>query len=363
MRDFEFGIMGTSLQAALLAGLLVKKHKKTICLFTKSYVLERLPRQICLSFNLSTRPKTWEIQENTISEATTIITKIGGRHALERVNPIIVCKGKPGGQAMAHMYHLLSSNDYEIERLSKQQYPATSGAYKIRGAKIVHSQIMWPRLFKWLKTVGVEILDPEKFELVFRRNGSVLAKPYKKTDYDSNMIEMDKFILADEESIIAHARKKDIERLFIPIQTSAIIATASYENKEKLTLNPEYQFSAISNLNGGYKVLANAPLNMLGALMADFVDHHVKFHLQGKTTFNFLKPRDGAPVIGNPTPSSPWLLGGFGSHALFLTPAIARYIAQAADEQEMEYFTAHTASKKRNNKIIADYSGLDPGAD
>jgi len=368
MQHLDIGIIGASLQSAMLAGLLAKNHKKKVCLFIESSVLVRLCRQTCLSFNISIRPKTWELHENTLSESSALIAKIGGKNALERVSPIILSKGISGGQALAHMYHLLRSNENEIERLSSQQYPATSGAYRIRGAKFVRSQIMWPRLFKWLREVGVIIIDPKKFDFSFRRNGSTLAKssmgsPSMGSKSKLDTIEMDRFILADEASILAYGREEDINRLFNPIKTSAILTGPAGQNKEKIILNPEHNFCAISSPDGGYEVLADAYYSKFGRLMADFVDPNASFHLQGKTVFNTLKSRDGAPVIGGVTPSSPWLLGGLGNYALFLTPAIARYISEVASDREQEYFVAHTAGKKRKNHIIADYCGISSGAD
>ncbi|VAW22284.1 hypothetical protein MNBD_ALPHA11-2034 [hydrothermal vent metagenome] len=363
MQNLEIGIVGTSLQAALLCGLLAKNHKKKVCLFIESSVLVRLCRQTCLSFNISIRPQTWKLNESNLSEASAIIAKIGGKNALTRVSPLILCKGKSGGRAMAHMYHLLRSNDYEIERLSEQKYPLTSGAYRIRGAKTVHSQIMWPQLFKWLKELGVTIADPGEFTFSFRRDGSVAAKSSKGLKSDLKVIEMDRFILADEASILTHGRNEDVNRLFMPIQTSSIVTAPSGQNKEKFILSPEYNFCATSNPDGGFKVLADAPINKFGALLADLVDPNPEFYLQGKAVFNTLKSRDGAPIVGSVTPSSPWLLGGLGNYAMFLTPAIARYICDVATDSELEYFTAHTASKNRKPHAIADYIGYTSGAD
>ncbi|MCF6327091.1 MAG: hypothetical protein L3J21_07360 [Devosiaceae bacterium] len=303
------------------------------------------------------------MNESTLSESSAIISKIGGKNALTRANPLILSKGKSGGQALAHMYHLLRSNDYEIERLSNQKYPATSGAYRIRGAKTVRSQVMWPQLFKWLRELGVIIVDPGEFTFSFRRDGSVVAKSSKGLKSDLRAIEMDRFILADEASILTYGRNEDVSRLFMPVKTSAIVTAPSGQNKEKFILNPEYNFCATSSPDGGYKVLADAPIDKFGVLLADFVDPNPEFHLQGKAVFNTLKSRDGAPIIGSITPSLPWLLGGFGNYAIFLTPAIARYVSEVATDDEQEYFTAHTASKKRKTHTISDYSGLKPGAD
>jgi len=363
MQNLEIGIVGTSLQAALLSGLLAKNHKKKVCLFIKRSVLVRLCRQTCLSFNISIRPQTWKLNESTLSEASAIIAKIGGKNALTRVSPLILCKGKSGGQAMAHMYHLLRSIDYEIERLSGQKYPATSGAYRIRGAKTVHSQIMWPQIFKWLSELGVIIVDPGEFTFSFRRDGSVAAKSSKGLKSDLRAFEMDRFILADEASILTYGRNEDVDRLFMPSKTSSIVTGPSGKNKEKFIMNPEYNFFATSSPDGGYKVLADATIDKFGALMADFVDPDPEFYLQGKAIFNTLKSRDGAPIVGSVTPSSPWLLGGLGNYAIFLAPAIARYICEVASDSEQEYFTAHTASKNRKSHAIADYCNFSPGAD
>jgi len=211
--------------------------------------------------------------------------------------------------------------------------------------------------------LGVTIVDPGEFTFSFRRDGSVAAKSIKGLKSDLKAIEMDRFILADEASILAHGRNEDINRLFMPIQASSIVTAPAGQNKEKFILNPEYNFCATSNPDGGYKVLADAPVDKFGALLAHFVDPNPEFYLQGKAVFNTLKSRDGAPIVGSVTPSSPWLLGGLGNYAIFLTPAIARYICDVATDSEQEYFTAHTASKNRKPHAIADYIGYTAGAD
>jgi len=346
---FDFGLAGTSLQAALIAGLLAKEHGKKICFFVEGTLELRLSREINLSFDSFCRPQTWDLLQKSLKETLPIIHKIGGKRAICRINPLILCKSKSNEQAMAHLYHLLRNNDFEIEKLSIKKFPDAIAAFRIRGAHLVRQHILWPKIKAWLKTSGVAVIDSEGMQLVTHRDGSALVKTA------SGSIAVKRMILADEQAILNYGAQNDVERLFDKCLTSTIITKPAQKSNESLILNSEYRFSARSTPHGGFEVLADVAMDQMGILMGNFVDKDTKFKLLARNSFNNLRSKDGAAVVGKPSVSSAWMVGGFGYLGLFFSPSIARYICQKPNAAEQQYFVSHSANFKRKTQNIADF--------
>ncbi len=337
------------MQAAMIAGLLAKNHNKRVSLYINKSVAFSLSRAISLSFDCSIRPQTWNALASALKETMPIISSIGGNRALARVNPLILCNGKSGARALSHMYHLLRGEEYEIERLTGRDYQSFSAAYRVRGAHAVRPEILWPELMNWLDFVGVSIIDPEDLTVSYKRDGSAKLK----TNYEET--EVDSLILADEQSILKFGDKNDIDHLFDRCQTTTIITEPTIKAGEQLILNPEHRFCAMLKTHGGYEVIADVQLDYLGVLMGECVDNNARFRLFGRTIFNSLKPKDGAPIIGRTRRSGPLMIGGFGNWGVFFCPAIARFICNKSTDNEQQYFLLHPANSKRKSHNIADY--------
>ena len=98
--EVDFAVFGSSPLACLVAGLLVTAHKRNVVMVGDGEARYRLPRAVDLSLAPITRPETWAMLSNALPETTKLIGRIGGRHALRRVDPIFFADGPAAREAL-----------------------------------------------------------------------------------------------------------------------------------------------------------------------------------------------------------------------------------------------------------------------
>lgn len=355
MHKYDIAIAGTSLQAAMIAGLLAHEHKKRVCLFIDNAVQHQLSRELNLAFDIFIRPETWEMLRLGQVQVLPIITKIGGGDAIKNVNPLVVCHKQDSADAMGHLYHLFMGNDWEIERLSVYHYAPAIAAFRLRKIKVIQSKILWPALFNWLNILGVDTFSPKDLDIISHRNGSATLKT------PTDLVDVQRMVLADEQAIHTLATTSDIDRLFTKSQTVCLTTEPVKELSEAMVLSPEFKFSARTCQNESLEVLAHISMEKLGALLHQNLPGEHKIRRAGRAVFPSLVMRDGAPLAGKIGRSSPWGIAGFGNTGIFFAPALARLIADKPTELEASYFDKRTGGSKRQTVDIADFSPLQRG--
>lgn len=349
MHEFDIAIAGSSLQAAMIAGLLAYEHKKRVCLLTDNSVQHQLPRELSLAFDFFIRPETWDLLRLNQAQILPIITKIGGGDAVNNVNPLIVCHTQDNADAMGHLYHLFIGNDWDIERLSEHLYPPALAAYRLRKIKLIRSKILWPALFSWLKKLGVELFDPEGLDITSHRDGSATLET------PTHSMDVQRMVLSDEHAIRALATKLDIDRLFTHSQTITLISEPFEGLHESIILSPEFGFTARTSQNKSLEVLTHISIDKLGTLIHQNLPGEHKIRRAGRAIFPSLIMRDGAPMAGKMGRSSIWGIAGFGNTGIFFAPSLARLIADKSTTLEAAYFTPRCGGSKRQITKITDF--------
>ncbi len=352
MRKYDIAIVGSSLQAAMIAGMLASEHKKRVCMFIDNAVQLQLSRELALAFDIFTRPQTWEILRLSQIQLLPIITKISGGDVIKNVNPLIVCHRQDSVDAMGHLYHLFMGNDWEIERLSEHKYTPAFAAFRLRKIKLIRAKILWPALFNWLNTLGVEIFSPQDLEIISHRDGSATLNAQTQS------MDVQRMVLADEQAIHTLATHSDIDRLFTKSYTTSLITEPVEDITEAMILSPEFGFSARTCQNNSLEVLAHINMEMLGGLLHKNLPGEHSIRRAGRATFPSLVMRDGAPLAGKIGRSSIWGIAGFGHTGIFFAPALARLIADRSSALEARYFELRLGSSKRQMANIVDFSSL-----
>ncbi|MET0437855.1 MAG: hypothetical protein ABW043_10215, partial [Devosia sp.] len=84
--ELDFAIFGSSPLAGLVAGLLASRHQRKVVMVGDAQARYRLPRAFDMSVAPISRPETWALLRDCLPDTSKLITKIGGRHALRRVD-------------------------------------------------------------------------------------------------------------------------------------------------------------------------------------------------------------------------------------------------------------------------------------
>ncbi|MCF6303113.1 MAG: hypothetical protein L3J13_07935, partial [Devosiaceae bacterium] len=161
MKKYDVGIVGESLLAPFIAGLLKKNHQKKTCLFLSRRVQHQIVRKINLSFDTITRPESWEMLNCAVKETFPTLAKVGSNAAVGKTNALVLSHTQSGANLLSHMYHYLHGMDVQVERLADDDFPHVRAAYRARGIRFIRPSVLWPAVFDWLKKLGVDIIEPD----------------------------------------------------------------------------------------------------------------------------------------------------------------------------------------------------------
>ncbi len=361
MKKYDVGIVGETLLAPFLAGQLAHVHGKKICLFLSGAVQHRIRREINFSFDLITRPESWEMLNQAREEALPIIANIGGAQAVGKVPALILSHTPAGADMLSHMYHYLHGMDYQIERLAEADFPHAIAAYRARAVRIVRPDAFWPAILEWLAKLGVDMIEPEELTIKPRKEGAAQIKTTKA------ICDVGQIVLADDRSIHQYGAVSVIERFFVPVKTTALLLQPGPEKIEQIIISPEFDFCAQTDRQGHIKCLANTSISNMSNLLNHNITGDISnkntphFHLAGRADFTKLIPRDGAPVIGKLARSNLWGIAGLGHGDVFFAPMLARLIEGKPLAREASYLGARSADAKRQSTLIQDRIDSKPG--
>lgn len=353
IKNFDVGVVGTSLGSALMAGLLARDHKQKTCLFLNQSAQHQLSREIGLSFNCAARPETWTMQNQAVAEALPILTKIGGANALKKTSGLLVCQNEYTADFLSHMYHYLHAIDYEIERLAHDEYTNCTAAYEVGNLRLVRPSIVWPALINWLNVVGVSVFDWQGLRVGAKKKGNF------RVNLDQQKIDLGQLVLADEESILAFGGNVETEPLFEKRMYCTVLTQPLEKGRNPLIINPEHEFCARARPDGAFEVICEGSFGQLERqfsknILANGILLEKKILLAGRAIFPSIRTADGAPFAGFLNRSNVWGCAGFGQMSLFFAPMLARLICSESSANEATYFALRGIGKKRNNAHISD---------
>lgn len=345
----DIAVFGSTPLARLLAGLLASLHGKSVVWIGDSHAAFRLPRGIDLSVGPITRPQTWAVLAQNISETLKVLARAGGKTALLRFDPIFFADSACGHQALAFLRSSAAGLGQTIDRLPADHLGTGRDGLVLRDAIYLHRDRLEPILDTWLGKLGVRRFSPTHANIGIGNDGSALIA------HESERIEAAQAILADDESILAHLPAEALDALFDRQTMTTILTEPTLPMASRLMLQVDGDLSLVQAKHGG--VIATGAgsydhcVGQIGVLLG--ADRHLR--QAGGIQYDSLRSRDGAPVFGQPGASGAVIIAGLGHTGTFLAPALARWLAGMARPDDTDYVTAHTPGRNMSRSSVAEY--------
>lgn len=340
-------MIGESPFAAFLAGLLASEHGRKVVLIAAPPSPLRLSHGPALSFAPLVRPTSWQLSRSTAPEAVKLLARIGQR-TTARTDLVLAARGPAQSYALEHVRHLAIGYGRAVE----PSIPAAAGfetAYRVRDVYRLHEPAFWAAVPAWFARLGV-VRVPADTPLAHHRNGSCTVAGH----------DVDHVVFADEPAALAHCDTSDLDAIARRVPMTAF----------RTEPVPPRADPVIAAMDGSF-VLTQTPENALDIVAAGTAAnaaHRAGRHLSDRDSvrlaaqspFETLRPHDGAPIIGALHHSRATLLLGLGPQAVFLAPAIARFLTGAASRAEQAWCEAHRPGRDFARSSVAEFVPTQP---
>lgn len=341
----DFAVLGSTPLALLVAGLLAGVHKKSVALVAETHSSFRLTRGFDLSVGPITRPETWALLQRTVPEVRKLIAGFGAKAAIERVDPLLVAETAAGSEMLSHLRYMLLAYSLPIERLTVDGAGAT---YRVRDAlRIRRTQFAAPAM-TWLEKSGVRIFPADGTTVSLRKDGV-------RIDRGEESVEAQQAITADDTAALSYVEPGEREAILRTENITTLHTEPMKALPAPLTLVVDRGLMLLQGKGGTVQALAGGGADALARAGAR-LGGGGKLRRAGQTGFGALVPADGAPVIGGVKTVKASMICGFGPVAAFLAPAVARYYAGTASDDERAYFTAREAKDAARANAV-EFSG------
>lgn len=346
----DFAVFGSSPLARLIASLLVHHHGKRAIIVGDSQAAFRLPRAIDLSIGPVTRPETWAVLADTVPETRKLLTRIGGKAGMARIDPILFAETPDGRDALAYIRNAAAGFGHAIERLGPSSLGADRDGFVLRDALHLHSAQLEPALDAWLDALKVARLRDGEVISTIAPDGSV------RIAHDGNEMEAELAVLVDDAAVLAHVPAETIARIF-GLRTGATILTEpTLPLIAPVMLQIDSGLCLSQTASGGVWAISNGDLDILGQTLGAMLASYRHVRRAGQSDHPMLASRDGAPVIGRFDGEGPLVVSNFGPIGAFLAPAIARFIAGDSQNDEAAYFAGRGPMRDLSPSMVAEYA-------
>lgn len=345
----DFAIVGSTPTARLVAGLLASAHGKSVVFSGESQSSYRLPRGLDLSVAPITRPETWSLLKAGLPETLKLITRLGGRRAWSRVDPILFSEAAAGREALAHIRHMAVAFGHAAERLHAKTIGAGRDGLMLRDAVLLHRPSLEVALDKWLDQHGVRRLREEEVLTVHDDGSAELVS-------GEDRVAIAQTILADDPAILAHVPAARWPALLVPrvastIQTEPtrpIAAPVMHQLETGLTLVQQQTRRGVAAMGPG-------AIDPFAAALGILLDKERQFRQAGQSSYQTLVTSDFAPAVGRLGGTGPDVLAGLGPNGAFLAPAIARWLCGKATPAESAWLGARLVNRNAAFSPVADF--------
>jgi hypothetical protein len=345
----DFAVFGSTPLARLLAGLLARQYGKRVVIVADSQSGFRLPHAHDLSVGAVTRPQTWALLASTSAETGKLLTRIGGKAGISRIDPIFFAETPRGRQGLAYMRHVAAGTGYAVERLAPGALGPNREGLIVRDAMQVHRSRLEPALDAWLDQVGVERRAVADVSTVMQPDGNV------QIISGGESVEAETAILADDAAIIDHLAAEQVASLF-DIENRAVVVTEPTMALSAPMMMQVDQGLVLTQL-ASRSIVASSPgdVDALSLRLGVLLSGHQSLRRAGQSRAQVLVSRDRAPIVGRLEIAGPVMLAGLGASGVFLAPAIARLIAGDGRPEEAAYFAAHAPTRTLAPSEVAEY--------
>ncbi|MGV8855317.1 MAG: hypothetical protein ACOH2L_11780 [Devosia sp.] len=343
----DFLIIGTTAMASLLAGLLSARHGKSVLLQRDSQSGYRLGRGVDLSLAAITRPESWSLLAQTVPETTRLVTHIGRRAAIGRLDPMLVADGAEGKQALQHVRHMAEAYGLAAEPVPESVIGGGRDGLTLRDAVLLRPTVLGPALDMWLSQSGVRRL-PFDAPLTLEADGRAQSR------LGDESIVIGQTILADDDAIAGHLPPACWPALLQLRRASTIMTTPTAPLASSVMLDLDH--GAILQQHDGGSVFAHGPgeIAAFAELLGRLLGRQQPFQHAGQASYLRLVTNDGAPAVGRVDRSGPDVLAGFGTIGAFMAPAVARWLSGTANPAEQDWFGARLVDRTPQDAPVSD---------
>lgn len=343
----DFAVLGATPQARLVAGLLAGTHGKLVLFVGESQSGYRLPRGIDLSAFALTRPETWALLKTAVPETLRLVTRIGGRRCVRRLDPIVFADGRAGKEALSHVRHMAGAFGLAAERVPGALLGEGRAGIHLRDTALLNRPVLEPALDRWLAQQGV-LTGATAITMRADGSGWGMRDP-------GGRVEIGHVVLADDAAILAYlpepawppVLRRQLATTILTEPTAPIAAPVMYQLDSGLTL--------MQQTERGIAAMGPGALNPFAAALAVLLGDQRQVRQAGQSSYMQVVAADGAPVAGRMRGSGPDLLAGFGPTGAFFAPAIARWLCGKATEAENAWFAARLPDRTILPSSVAEF--------
>jgi hypothetical protein len=346
--QLDFAVFGSSPLAGLIAGLLAGRHKRQVVMVGDAQARYRLPRTFDMSVAPITRPETWALLKAVLSESSKLITRIGGRHALRRVDPIFFADGPATREALGHFSHMARAYGMILETVPPAKTGADRTALRISDAVTVHRPGFEPAMETWLAEQGVRRFAPEMATMA--AGGSTMIK-----EGDAVLVAR-RAVLVDDEAIVRCLPGWQWPAQLLRRPHATILTASSRHLAGPIMVQLDSGTILVQHEEGGMAAMGPGSLSAFSARLSALLSEAGQLQQVGQVGYEILFPGDGAPLLGPVTTDGPLILTGLGPIGAFMAPILARWLAGEASSDETEWCEAHRADKRGLGRSVAEFN-------
>lgn len=344
-------VIGSSLMARLVAGLLATCHGRRVTLAGESQAGYRLARNLDLSVAAMTRPESWSMLKDGVPETLRLIGRIAGRAAWQHVDPIFFARHAGDVEALYHIRHMANGFGMHAEPASSSALGGGRSGIILRDAVLLQSTNLEPALDRWLTESGVRTVRPSR--ITVQTDGSALLVA------DGTETLARHAILADADAIIAYLPLPQWPTLLRRIRASTVLTCPRQALAGKVMMEMDSGALLHQQAEGGALGIGRGDLARFSGQLQSLLDGQGPVEQVGQTSYHRLETQDGAPAVGRVGGVGADVIAAIELYGAFLAPALARWYAGQSSAKESVWFGNRLITRGVDASSVAEYRPAD----
>lgn len=344
--DLDFAVFGATPLSQLLAGLLAGSHGRKVILVGESQAGYRLVRGIDLSIAPMTRPESWSLLTQVTPDTARLVSRISGRGALSRVDPVFFAEKHPGSEALSHMRHMAAGFGLAAEPVAPSVLGPGRHGVILRDAFMLNRPALELGMDTWLDRSGVRRVAAQKVDVATDGQVEILSSGVLYKARQS--------VLCDDEAILAWLPLRQWPQLFWRSVSTTILTAPTQPLPAPIMLDFDSGTYLIQQAEGAVIAYGQGDMAELSAHLQALLGRNRQVDQAGQTSFQSLATRDGAPAFGRVAGVGADVVAGLGCFGAFLAPALARWLSGNASAEETAWFGARLVNRTQKGPAVDD---------
>jgi hypothetical protein len=346
--EFDFAVFGSTPLAQLLAGLLAGVHGRRIVLVGEVQARYRLVRGIDLSVAPMTRPESWALLTEAVPEVTRLVSRIGGRSAVSRVNPVFFAEGRLHGEALSHVHHMAQAFGIAVEPVARSLLGEGRQGVMLRDAVRINRAVLETGIGKWLDRGDVARVSPQKVMIAPDGQVEILSVGVAHRARQA--------VLADDEAIMSWLPLRQWPSVLRRQQFTSILTTPTQPLAASIMVQFNSGMVLTQQAEGGIAAFGPGDMADFSVNLQALLGQNRQVEQAGQTGFQALLSLDGAPAFGRVAGVGADLVAGLGCAGAFFAPSLARWLSGTASDSEAAWFGARLVNRSGKTAPIEDYA-------